>query len=391
MRRSLAGKIISMRAGYLVILFIALLYGCTSTKKIANQSGRDIRALKLINEYIVPNDMQLKGTTVGGLSGIDYDQARDVYYMICDDPSSKGHARFYTAKLLISNKGIDSIVFTDVTTILDPSGKPYPDITKDRIHSADMEAMRYDPVQDILIRSTEGQRFIRDGKQELQNPDIVIMNRSGRYKDSFPLPANMYIEAEEKGPRHNSVFEGLTFGDNDNSVFVSLEDAIYEDGRSAATGDSTAWTRLLKFDGKTKKQIAQYAYQADAVRYAPVPAGAFKVNGVSDILYIGNDQFIVIERAYSTGRLPSDIRVYLADIKNAEDISTISLATQPVQKPVTKKILLDMNKLDLFIDNIEGVTFGPVLPNGNRSLVFVADNNFSAKQKSQFLLFEILP
>ncbi len=49
-----------------------------------------------------------------------------------------------------------------------------------------------------------------------------------------------------------------------------------------------------------------------------------------------------------------------------------------------------MNTLDLFIDNIEGVTFGPVLPNGHRTLIFVADNNFAAKQKSQFLLFEIL-
>ena len=376
----------------LFALGIIIVAGCFPARKTAGKKfAAPIKEIHFINEYILPNDIQFKNTVIGGLSGIDYDQARDVYYMICDDPSSKGPTRFYTAKLLISNKGIDSVVFTEVTTILDPSGKPYPDITKDRILSADLEAMRYDPRQDILIRSGEGQRVIKDGKQELQNPDIVIMDRSGRYKDSFTLPANMRIQAEEKGPRHNSVFEGLTFGDNDNSVFVSVEDAIYEDGNSAATGDSTAWIRLLKFDEKARRQVAQYAYQADAVPHAPVPAGAFKVNGISEILYIGNDQLIIIERAYSTGRLSSDIRVYLADIKNAEDISTISLATQPAQKPVTKKLLLDMNTLGLFIDNIEGVTFGPVLPNGNRSLVFVADNNFSAKQKSQFLLFEILP
>lgn len=376
----------------LFVLGIVIMTGCSSARKTTGKTAAAaIKELHFINEYIFPNDIPFKNTIIGGLSGIDYDKARDVYYMICDDPSSKGPARFYTAKLLISNKGIDSVVFTDVTPILDPLGNQYSDITKDRIHSADLEAIRYDPVQDILIRSSEGQRFIRDGKQELQNPDIVIMDRSGRYIDSFALPANMHIQAEEKGPRHNSVFEGLTFGDNENSVFVSVEDAIYEDGRSAATGDSTAWTRLLKFDEKTKKQIAQYAYQADAVRYTPAPAGAFKINGVSDILYIGNDQFIVIERGYSTGRLPSDIRVYIADIKNAEDISTTALATQTVKRPVTKKLLLDMNALGLFIDNIEGVTFGPVLPNGNRSLVFVADNNFSARQKSQFLLFEILP
>jgi hypothetical protein len=372
-------------------LGIVIAAGCSSTRKTTgNTVGGDTRQLRFINEYVYPNDVQMKGTTIGGLSGIDYDKGRDLYYMICDDPSSKGPARFYTAKLLISNRGIDSVVFTDVTIILDPLGNPYPDITKDRVHSADLEAMRYDPAGDILIRSSEGQRYMRDGKQELQNPDIVIMDRSGRYKDSFALPLNMHIQLNEKGPRHNSVFEGLTFGD-DNSVFVSVEDAIYEDGRSAATGDTTAWTRLIKFDRKTRKQLAQYAYQVDAVPYIPVPAGAFKINGISDILYIGNDKFIVVERAYSTGRAPSDIRVYVADMKNAEDISTIELAKQPVQKPLTKKLLIDMDKLGLFINNIEGVTLGPVLPNGNRSLVFVADDNFAAGQKSQFLLFEILP
>lgn len=376
---------------FIFLISFFLIYGCSSSKKIKSKAEYGIGSLRFINEYIVPNGMQFKETTVGGLSGIDYDKAGGVYYMICDDPSARSPARFYTAKLLISKNGIDSVVFMDVATILNAQGKSYPDINKDRIHSADLEAMRYDPVQDILIRSSEGQRIIRDGKQELQNPDIVMMDRNGRYIDSFSLPANLYIQSEEKGPRHNSVFEGLTFAD-DNSVYISLEDAIYEDGRSAGTGDSTSWTRFLKFDRRTKKQSAQFAYQLDAVSHVPVPPGAFKINGVSDILYIGNDKFIVIERGYSTGRLPSDIRVYLADIKNAGDISAVSsLTTQPVEKPITKKLLLNMNELDIFIDNIEGVTFGPVLPNGHRSLIFVSDNNFSPKQKTQFLLFEVLP
>jgi len=165
--------------------------------------------------------MQFKGTTVGGLSGIDYDKTRDVFYMICDDPSAKSPARYYTARLLISNRGIDSVVFKDVTIILNQQGKPYPDITKNRIHSADLEAMRYDSIRDVLIRSTEGQRVIKD--QELQNPDIIIMDRNGKYKDSFILPANMHIQPGEKGPRHNSVFEGLDFADNFRYLFVSVE------------------------------------------------------------------------------------------------------------------------------------------------------------------------
>ena len=384
-----------MRTNYLFISLISLffIYSCTPSKKIRSKTSYGISSLRFIDGYIVPHDMQFNGTTVGGLSGIDYDRARNVYYMICDDPSAKSPARFYTANLVISDKGIDSVVFTDITTILDPLGKPYPDITKDRIHSADLEAMRYDPLQDILIRTSEGQRIIKDKKLELQDPGIVIMNRSGLYKDSFALPTNMRIQSEEKGPRHNSVFEGLDFADDYRSLYISMEEALYEDALKAGTGDSTSWVRFLKFDMTSKQQVAQYAYEIGAIPYPANPAGAFKINGVSDILYLGNEKFVVIERAFSTGRIPTDIKVYLADAAEAEDISAISsLKMQPAKKTITKKLLLDMNKeLKQDVFNVEGVTFGPKLSTGNRSLIFVTDNNFNAKEKTQFFLFEVMP
>jgi hypothetical protein len=148
----------------------------------------------------------------------------------------------------------------------------------------------------------------------------------------------------------------------------------------------------LKFDRATKKQSAQYAYKIDPVPYPPSPPGAFRINGVSDILYLGENKFMVIERAFSTGRQSFAIRVYLADISNAEDISSVnSLFQNPPQKPIKKRLLLNMDNLNRFIDNIEGVTLGPVFPNGHRSLIFVADDNFSKTQKTQFLLFEVIP
>ena len=48
-----------------------------------------------------------------------------------------------------------------------------------------------------------------------------------------------------------------------------------------------------------------------------------------------------------------------------------------------------MDDLGIYIDNIEGVTFGPILPDGKRSLLFISDNNFSPLEKTQVLLFEI--
>lgn len=48
-----------------------------------------------------------------------------------------------------------------------------------------------------------------------------------------------------------------------------------------------------------------------------------------------------------------------------------------------------MDSLGVFTDNIEGVCWGPKLPNGKRSLIFVSDNNFSPLQQTQLLLFEV--
>jgi len=42
--------------------------------------------------------------------------------------------------------------------------------------------------------------------------------------------------------------------------------------------------------------------------------------------------------------------------------------------------------LGIPIDNIEGMTFGPTLADGRRTLVIVSDNNFGAGQFTQFIV-----
>ena len=54
-----------------------------------------------------------------------------------------------------------------------------------------------------------------------------------------------------------------------------------------------------------------------------------------------------------------------------------------------KTLLLDLNTLGIPLDNVEGMTLGPRLPDGRRSLVLVSDNNFAASQFTQFLLFAL--
>ena len=56
-----------------------------------------------------------------------------------------------------------------------------------------------------------------------------------------------------------------------------------------------------------------------------------------------------------------------------------------------KKLILNMDDLGIYVDNVEGMTFGPNLPNGHKSMIMVVDNNFSLLEKTQFFLFEVIP
>ena len=368
--------------------FITLLFFAP----IIAQKPVSIGSLRFIGVHDIPHNLIYKGTTVGGLSGIDYDQERDQYYMICDDRSAINAARYYTAKIFFNKKAIDSVVFVNITTLLNKEGNAYPDTKQDPSHTPDPEALRYDPVTGKMIWTSEGERIVKGKDTVLENPAITIISPDGKYIDTFPLPKNLAITAREKGPRQNGALEGLSFADKFTTLYVSLEEPLYEDGPRADTQKSDPFVRIYQFDMVSKKNTAQYAYKLDPVAFPATPPDAFKVNGIPDILSIGNKEFLVLERSFSSGRLPCTIKIFLSDLKEATDVSTVSsLKENHAFTPATKKLLLNMDELGMYIDNVEGVTFGPDLPNGHKTLILVADNNFALVEKTQFFLFEVIP
>jgi hypothetical protein len=358
----------------------------------AQPHKKGIGRLKLIGEYDVPHNQLFNGTTIGGLSGIDYDASNGLYYLICDDRSAINPARYYTAKLFFNENKIDSAVFVSVTTLLQQNGKPYPGTQQDPSRTPDPEALRYNPGRKQMIWTSEGERIVRAKDTILQNPTITIISPEGKYIDTFSLPQNLRMRSVEKGPRQNGVLEGMSFANNYRTLYVNLEEPLYEDGPRAETKPGPAWVRIYRFRVATKKNTAQYAYLLDPVAYPSTPADAFKVNGIPDILDAGNNRLLVLERSFSTGRLPCTIKIFVADLNDASDIKhNTSLINSPPTKPVRKQLLLNMDSLGIYVDNVEGITFGPTLPNGHKTLVLVADNNFQVFEKTQFFVFEVLP
>lgn len=373
---------------FIIAICVFVIYACSPTKRGTLQVTPT--SLRLIDVYDIPYQFSFQQTTVGGLSGIDFDSVQQIFYTISDDRSALQPARFYSMKILFSDNKIDTVLFQQVVILKQPSGQPYPSSKKNPQQTPDPEAIRYNPITRQLVWTSEGERIVTAKDTVIADPSIHVVDRTGKYIRNFSLPDNLRMSAQEKGPRRNGVLEGATFTNNYQHLFVSLEEPRYEDGPQASLEPDDAWVRLYKFNVSNGKAATQYAYKLDPVAYAPNPPGSFMVNGIPDIMDIGNNKLLVMERSFSTGRLACTIKIFMVDLNEAEDISSInSLKNNPPPKPLRKKLLLNLDELGIYTDNVEGMCLGPRLNNGKRSLWMIADNNFSALEKSQLFLFEV--
>lgn len=376
-----------MRNLLLLVVLPAFLFSCSNLKQTAD--NKITPSLKLISSIEIPFDETFQNTKVGGLSGIDYDAKNDLYYLISDDRSVFNDSRFYTAKIRWLENKIECIDFQSVVILKSETGKVYGNWNTTPTTSADPEDIRFNPKTNTLVWSSEGARVLTADKEVLQDPFVNNMDLKGHFIENITLPKNLATQKLEKGPRNNGSLEGITFDKKFKNIYTNIEEPLFEDGNQANTNKG-GLLRLYQFDAKTKKNTAQFGYQLEPIAREPNPKGAFAVNGVSAIQYYGKNQLLVVERSYSTGIQACTVKVFLCDLKKATDIKNYSSLQNQKLELVSKKLMLNMDDLGIFIDNIEGLTFGPLLTNGNPSIIFVSDNNFSDKQKTQVLVFELV-
>jgi hypothetical protein len=376
-----------MRKFLFLVVLPAFLFSCSNLKQTAENNSTP--RLKLISSIEIPFEETFQNTKVGGLSGIDYDAENDLYYLICDDRSVFNDSRFYTAKINLYQDKINSFAIQNVTYLKGETGKPYGNWNTTPTTSSDPEDIRFNPKTNTLVWSSEGARVITADKEVLQNPSLNFMDLKGNFLSNVTLPENLKMQQPEKGPRNNGTLEGITFDKNYKNIYTNIEEPLFEDGDQANTSKG-GLIRLYQFDTKTKKNTAQFGYQLEPIAREPNPNGAFAVNGISAIQYYGKNQLLVVERSYSTGTQACTVKVFLCDLKKATNVKNYpSLQNQKLEL-ASKKLIVNMDDLGIFIDNIEGLTFGPKLANGNPSIIFVSDNNFSDKQKTQILVFELV-
>ena len=117
-----------------------------------------------------------------------------------------------------------------------------------------------------------------------------------------------------------------------------MEDPGFNDG-SLPTADAGALTRVTRFDVSTGTATAQYAYPLD-----PITAPNGEENGLSDLVALDDDNFLVIERSHGTHNVA---RIYRAGIAEADNVlGKPSLRSPPTA--MTKSLVADLSTMPRF-------------------------------------------
>jgi hypothetical protein len=366
---------------------------------IARQrTGGRYGAVRLLGERILPHNLQFRGTTVGGLSGVDYDPRAGRYLLVSDDRSAVDPSRFYTAEIELDVGGLHDVVLTAVTFFRRPDGEAYPSLDdwgteqfdfapadRNVFGTVDPEEIRVDPHTGNMLWSHEGILAESSaGQHILVDPALRISTADGRFLRDLPIPRNE-LYSGGLGPRQDHAVESLTYARNGDLVVSVLEDPLLADGPEPTVQEG-GLTRITVQSAEGAAVLAQYAYELDPLPAGPAGAEATGNTGVASIVACEpgtSTHFLLLERAFVVGS-GNRIRIYQADVSRATDVLSVpSLVGAPIE-PARKTLLVDLADMGLErLENIEGMTWGPDVCTGERTLILVSDDNFAATQRTQ--------
>ncbi len=380
------------RIGLFARFSISLFCVCTLLSLVACSTPQRVSAeqrifrnfsLEFVDQYEIPKT-QFKDTLVGGLSAIAYNREQDLFYILSDDRGRQAKARFYTFKLGIEQVAEHKIKIArfepeDVTILLNEAGKKY------RTGWIDPEGLALSPRNTVYI-SSEG--------NPTKNIEPFIAEydpETGEKLSNLPIPERYLIGKESQGIQENLAFEALTINrtglpEDPFRVFTATESALLQD--ESFEGEQQTRVRFLHFIVNPVGNpvvLAEHLYLLD-----PVPVEVIS-NGLTELLALPTEgYFLSLERTF--GFTGAGAKIFQVVIGNATDTTNIaSLRGNLGQiQPLRKKLLFNLQDLGIYLDNFEGMSLGPRLPDGSQSLLLISDDNFNDEQISQLFLFRLV-
>jgi endonuclease/exonuclease/phosphatase family metal-dependent hydrolase len=358
------------RIAALVAAVAAGVTACASAPVGLDTGGPDLE-LELLGVTTLAGDLTAGGWVIGGLSSVAWEPTCNHWLALSDDPALVGPPR--VIRLAV-------------------------DLGDGRLDDGDVRV-----IEAVPLRRPDGERF---GEFEV-DPESIAVDGGGRmwigseghvtqgvagWVRQFALDGT-YLAALEMprsvlgAQRHNLGLEGLSLTPDGRYLWGGIENALETDGPMSDLGVSSP-VRLVRWDLVAGGPPREFLYRVEPTPDEPTEEGAYRVNGLSELLALDEATVVVLERSFAVG-VGNRAKLYLATIDGEAEV-TGELGAPPDHPTVPKRMLADLETLGLDPDNLEGIDVGPVLPDGRRVLVLVSDNNFQPEvQATQVVAFAI--
>lgn len=248
--------------------------------------------------------------------------------------------------------------------------------------------------------SPNGTFFISDE----YGPYVMEFNRQGHLIRRIEVPSKFLIDNPSDDPnteltgntagrQANRGMEGLAISPDGQTLFGIMQNALIQDHGLNGLDRLGLNNRVLKIDLATGK-THEYVYVLDAIN---------RGQGVCELLAINDHEFLVVERDNRSNlqtppQAPTRKTIYKIDLSGATDVSDVeSLPAGALPAgitPVTKQLFINLLDADLNLaatipEKIEGLTWGPDLPDGRHVLYVISDNDLTPSLATQIYAFAI--
>ena len=232
--------------------------------------------MELLGQAVIPYNQSFQDTPIGGLSGLTYDPASNMFYVISDDRSELAGARYYSFRVKmdsITHFGTEAIEFEEVHFLKTSEGTQYGK------GSVDPEGIAIGPDGTMYISS--------EGVPEKQIPPFVnAFRKDGAFDYKLNIPNAYWSSAagdsKARGVRSNFGFEGLAISPGATRLYAGTENALLQDGPAADSSNSSP-ARIIVYELPSGKILHEYCYNVPPVHIE---------DGIRDLTTsIGKNQF----------------------------------------------------------------------------------------------------
>lgn len=335
---------------------------------------------------------------LGGFSALEYTGTGNRYVALPDrgpDDGATGYlCRFQHVEVNIQPEATPSVTVNliESTLLTDNHGRPFTGASTAMVPVADV-GERLDP---------EGFRFGNDGGffvSDEYGPQLIEFSADGQEQHRLTLPEHLMATiladskaaenfANVKGRSSNKGMEGLAISADGKTLYGIMQHVLLQDGERQPNGRSVGKNcRIVQVDIATGA-VREFVYQLEDTR-----------NGLNEILAIGNDEFLVIERDGDSGAdaaFKKVMKISLAGATPVQRMRQLPSGELPESiRPVSKEVFIDFLDprfqltTEQLPEKLEGLTGGPKLADGRRTILVASDNDFEAESPSLIYVFAV--